>query len=202
MSIRKLSYDEIKGDRFTPEELKRLPRFPIYVVLENIRSMYNVGAAFRTSDAARVQELILCGYTAKPPRKEIDKTALGAAETVPWRHFPNAMDAVGWLKDHGIKVAVLEHTDRSLNLMTAELEFPLALVVGNEIDGVTDDVVAAADMALEIPMHGMKQSLNAAVAYGVAVFQLVQKYTEHQPAFGQTAVGHVARQGERTIGER
>jgi tRNA G18 (ribose-2'-O)-methylase SpoU len=178
LAIRKLSYDEIKSDRFTPEELKTLPRFPIYVVLENIRSMYNVGAAFRTSDAARIQELFLCGYTAKPPRKEIDKTALGAADTVPWRHFPNTMDAIRWLKDSGIQVAVLEHTDKSLNLMTSELEFPLALVVGNEVDGVTDEVVHAADLALEIPMHGMKQSLNAAVAYGVAVFQIVQRCIE------------------------
>lgn len=173
--IRKLSYDEIKGDRFSAEQLKGLPRFPIYAVLENIRSMYNVGAAFRTSDAARIQELILCGYTAKPPRKEIDKTALGAVETVPWRHFPNALDAVRYLKDQGIRVAVLEHTDQSENLMAAELEFPLALVVGNEVDGVSEEVVGAADLALEIPMYGMKQSLNAAVAYGIAVFELVRK---------------------------
>ncbi len=174
--MRKLTFDEIKAGRLTPNELKAEERFPIYVVLENIRSMYNVGAAFRTSDAARIQELILCGYTARPPRKEIDKTALGATETVHWRHIPNALDAVKWLKEQGIPVAVLEHTDRSRNLMTVEIDFPIALVVGNEVDGVTQEVVAAADLALEIPMYGMKQSLNAAVAYGIAVFQLVQKY--------------------------
>lgn len=183
--MRKLTINEIKAERLTPNELKAEERFPIYIVLENIRSMYNVGAAFRTSDAARIKELILCGYTARPPRKEIDKTALGATETVPWRHFPNALDALQWLKQQGVPVAVLEHTDRSHNLMTAEVDFPIALVVGNEVDGVTQEVVAAADLALEIPMYGMKQSLNAAVAYGIAVFQLVQKYHDralHRPA--------------------
>lgn len=174
--IRKLAYDEIKSQRYSPDELKSEQRFPIYVVLENIRSMYNVGAAFRTSDAARVQELILCGYTACPPRKEIDKTALGATETVPWRHFKTGLDAVHWLHSQGIKVMVLEHTDQSHNLMTMECPFPIALVIGNEVDGVSEEVVAAADMACEIPMYGMKQSLNAAVAYGIAVFQLVEKF--------------------------
>ncbi|NUM80682.1 RNA methyltransferase [bacterium] len=174
--IRKLAYNEIKSQRYSPDELKSQPRFPIYVVLENIRSMYNVGAAFRTSDAARIQELILCGYTACPPRKEIDKTALGATETVPWRHFKTGLDAVYWLHEQGVKVMVLEHTDQSQNLMTMNCEFPIALVIGNEVDGVSEEVVAAADLACEIPMYGMKQSLNAAVAYGIAVFQLVEKF--------------------------
>lgn len=172
----KLSYEEIKSQRSSPEELKGKTRFPIYVVLENIRSMYNVGAAFRTSDAACIQELILCGYTAVPPRKEIDKTALGATETVPWRHFPKTLDAIKWLKDQGVTVAALEHCKESRNLMTMECPFPIALVVGNEVDGVSEEAVDACDFACEIPMYGMKQSLNAAVAYGIAVFQLVEKY--------------------------
>ena len=172
----KLTYEEIKSRRSSPEELKGKTRFPIYVVLENIRSMYNVGAAFRTSDAACIQELILCGYTAVPPRKEIDKTALGATETVPWRHFPKALDAVQWLKVQGITVAALEHCKESRDLMTMDCSFPIALVVGNEVDGVSEEVVAACDFACEIPMYGMKQSLNAAVAYGIAVFQLVEKF--------------------------
>lgn len=172
----KLTYEEIKSQRSSPEELKGKTRFPIYVVLENIRSMYNVGAVFRTSDAACIQELILCGYTAVPPRKEIDKTALGATETVPWRHFPKALDAVQWLKRQGITVAALEHCKESRDLMTLDCPFPIALVVGNEVDGVSEEVVAACDFACEIPMYGMKQSLNAAVAYGIAVFQLVEKF--------------------------
>ena len=172
----KLTYEEIKSQRSTLEELKDKTRFPIYVVLENIRSMYNVGAAFRTSDAARIQELILCGYTAIPPRKEIDKTALGATETVPWRHFPKAVDAVKWLKEQRSTVAALEHCQESKDLMTMDCHFPIALVVGNEVDGVSEEVVAACDFACEIPMYGMKQSLNAAVAYGIAVFQLIEKF--------------------------
>lgn len=174
--LTKLTYEEIKSQRSSPEDLKEKARFPIYVVLENIRSMYNVGAAFRTSDAACIQELILCGYTAVPPRKEIDKTALGATETVPWRHFPKAVDAVKWLKAQGITVAALEHCKESKDLMTMDCPFPIALVVGNEVDGVSEEVVAACDFACEIPMYGMKQSLNAAVAYGIAVFQLVEKF--------------------------
>jgi tRNA G18 (ribose-2'-O)-methylase SpoU len=172
----KLTYEEIKSQRSTPEELKEKTRFPIYVVLENIRSMYNVGAAFRTSDAACIQELILCGYTAVPPRKEIDKTALGATETVPWRHFPKAADAIHWLKGQGITVAALEHCKESKDLMTMDCPFPIALVIGNEVDGVSEEAVEACDFACEIPMYGMKQSLNAAVAYGIAVFQLVEKF--------------------------
>ena len=174
--LTKLTYEEIKSQRSSPEDLKEKARFPIYVVLENIRSMYNVGAAFRTSDAACIQELILCGYTAIPPRKEIDKTALGATETVPWRHFPKALDALKWLKEQGITVAALEHCKESKDLMTMDCPFPIALVVGNEVDGVSEEVVAACDFACEIPMYGMKQSLNAAVAYGIAVFQLVEKF--------------------------
>ncbi len=175
MGIKKLSFDEIKEQRHSPEELKTKKRFPIYVVLENIRSMYNVGAAFRTSDAACIQELILCGYTAQPPRKEIDKTALGATETVPWRYFKTGLEAVEYLKSLGVKVMALEHCDQSRDLMTMDCQFPIALVVGNEIDGVSEKVVSACDLACEIPMYGMKQSLNAAVAYGIAVFQLVLK---------------------------
>ncbi|MCK6541597.1 RNA methyltransferase [bacterium] len=176
MSLRKLAYDEIKMLRSTPEELASKKRFPIYGVLENIRSMYNVGAAFRTSDAACVQELILCGYTAQPPRSQIEKTALGATETVPWRHFNNTLDSISYLKDQGITVVALEHCEESKNLFTTELPFPVALLVGNEVDGLNEETVARCDMACEIPMFGSKQSLNAAVAYGIAVFELTRKY--------------------------
>jgi len=176
MKFRKLSFDEIKGQRHSPEDLKQKKRFPIYVVLENIRSMYNVGAAFRTSDAACIQELILCGYTARPPRKEIDKTALGATETVPWRYFETAVEAISHLKSKGVTVMALEHCDPGKDLMTMTCPFPIALVIGNEVDGVSEEVVAVCDLACEIPMYGMKQSLNAAVAYGIAVFQLILKF--------------------------
>ncbi len=174
--IRKLTYEELKDQRFTPTELLSVDRFPIYIILENIRSMYNVGAAFRTSDAACIRELILCGYTARPPRKEIDKTALGATETVPWRHFPTALESIAYLKSKGVAVFALEHCEQSQDLMSMNATFPIALIIGNEVEGVSAEAVAACDGACEIPMYGMKQSLNASVAYGIAVFALIEKF--------------------------
>lgn len=176
--MRKLTFEEITGQRFTAEEMRQAERFPVYVVLENIRSMYNVGAMFRTSDAACIREMILCGYTACPPRKEIDKTALGATETVPWRYFRTGADAVKDLKDRGVFMIALEHCENSGNIMDMTHPFPVGLVIGNEVEGVTQETISVCDIAAEIPMYGMKQSLNAAVAYGIAVFQLVQRYQQ------------------------
>lgn len=178
LAVRKLRDDEIKSRLIGPEEIKLRRRFPITVVLENIRSMHNVGAAFRTSDAACIEELVLCGYTAKPPRKEIEKTALGATESVPWRHFATSTEAVQYLKSKGIPIMALEHCDASRDLLTMECPFPVAIAVGNEVDGLSDEMVAAADLACEIPMYGRKQSLNAAVAYGIAVYQLIYKFRQ------------------------
>jgi tRNA G18 (ribose-2'-O)-methylase SpoU len=144
-------------------------------MLDNIRSLYNVGSIFRTSDGARVQELLLCGYTPTPPRKEIEKTSLGATATVPWSHFADPLDAVRYAKAGGATVCVLEHTTHSVPYHTVRKEdFPVCIVVGNEITGVSTPVIAAADRAIEIPMYGIKQSLNAAVAYGIALFELAR----------------------------
>jgi len=176
--MRKLRDEEIKSRLIGAEDLKVKKRFPITVILENIRSMYNVGAAFRTSDAACIEELILCGYTAQPPRKEIEKTALGATESVPWRYFATGLDAVRYAKEKGIPIMVLEHCDASKDLFTMTCSFPVALVIGNEVDGISEQVVEAADIACEIPMYGKKQSLNAAVAYGIAVYQLMNKFRQ------------------------
>lgn len=174
--MRKLTFEEITQQRYSSDEIRLVDRFPVYVILENIRSMYNVGAMFRTSDAACIKELIICGYTARPPRKEIDKTALGATETVPWRHFPSGAEAVKYLKELGVYVIALEHCEQNENIMSIDCPFPVGLVVGNEVDGVTQETISVCDTAAEIPMFGMKQSLNAAVAYGIAVFQLVQRF--------------------------
>ncbi len=173
--MRKLTFEEITSRRHSADQMHTVPRFPIYVILENIRSMYNVGAMFRTSDAACIQELILCGYTAQPPRKEIDKTALGATETVPWRYFRTGTEAAKYIKDKNVTLLALEHCDGSRNLLDMTCSFPVALVVGNEVEGVSDELISHCDLACEIPMYGMKQSLNAAVAYGIAVYQLIQK---------------------------
>jgi tRNA G18 (ribose-2'-O)-methylase SpoU len=172
---RKLVHAEIAAQRLTNEEAKIIARHPVTVILDNIRSLYNVGSVFRTCDAARVEKLILTGYTPYPPRKEIAKTALGAIESVPWEYCKNAVDAVKALKEKGMTIAVLEQTDNSIPYYTLEKKnFPLCLIVGNEISGVSPELVALADIALEIPMYGVKHSLNVAVACGIAVFEAVR----------------------------
>ncbi|MCY7361344.1 MAG: TrmH family RNA methyltransferase, partial [Ignavibacteria bacterium] len=148
----------------------------VYVICDSIRSIFNVGAIFRTSDAAFIKKLYLTGYTPYPPRKEIEKVALGATESVPWEYCKDPMDTVLKLKSEGIKIAVLEITD-SKNLIwnITKKDFPLCLVLGNEISGVSKEIIDIADTSLEIPMFGMKQSLNVSVAYGIAVFEMVRK---------------------------
>jgi len=158
-------------ERFRPPR-----RFPITAVLDNIRSGYNVGSMFRTAECAYISELVLCGITAQPPHKEVEKTALGTTQLVPWRYFPDTLDAVQTLRKEGWKIAALEITDESIPIQSVREEhFPLALVVGNEVTGVDDRVLAQADLVVEIPQFGKKESLNVAVAFGVAVFLLVEK---------------------------
>jgi tRNA G18 (ribose-2'-O)-methylase SpoU len=177
--MRKLSHDEISAHRVPKDEISRIERLPIIGMLDNIRSLYNVGSIFRTSDGARVSGLLLTGFTPHPPRKEIDKTALGATSTVPWNYFRDPADAIQDARRRGTRICVLEHTTASIPYFAVTPDmFPLCLVVGNELTGVSPSVVAAADMALEIPMFGVKQSLNAAVAYGIAVFELVRIWQE------------------------
>jgi 23S rRNA (guanosine2251-2'-O)-methyltransferase len=172
--MRKLTHDEIAQNRLSPDESKTVDRFPIYVILDNIRSLYNVGSIFRTSDAARINKLILTGYTPHPPRKEIEKTALGATESVPWEYVRDPHDMITALKETGVRICALEHTDKSLPyLRLTKGDFPLCLIVGNEITGVSRNIIEQCDCAVDIPMFGMKQSLNASVAYGIAVYGFV-----------------------------
>ncbi|HUI08871.1 MAG TPA: TrmH family RNA methyltransferase [Bacteroidota bacterium] len=173
--MRKLTHEELLARSVPPGEASTRPRSPVAGMLDNIRSLYNVGSMFRSSDGAFIRRLYLCGYTPVPPRGEIDKTALGATRTVPWLHFRNPLEAVAHARADGMKICVLEHTNRSASVYELTREaFPLCLVVGNELTGVSGAVIEAADMAVEIPMHGVKQSLNAAVAYGVALFELMR----------------------------
>lgn len=151
-------------------------RFPIAGVLDNIRSAYNVGAMFRTAECAYISELLLCGITAQPPHPEVEKTALGTTKILPWRYFPDTLEAVKALKSEGWHIAALEITEVSLPIQAVqEKNFPLALVMGNELSGVDERVLAAADLVVEIPQYGQKESLNVAVAFGVAVFLLLEK---------------------------
>lgn len=174
MPIRKISHLDLLDQTPTLEMVRQRPRRPISVLLDHVRSLYNVGSIFRTSDAVGVEKLYLCGLTGYPPRAEIHKAALGAERTVPWEHCPDPVAAIHQLKSRGYRIVVLEHTDQSQPYHQAHYEFPLCLVVGHEITGVSDEVVALADQAIEIPMAGIKQSLNVAVAYGVAIYEIIK----------------------------
>lgn len=173
--MRKLLHSEISARRLSVEQAISAARSPIYGFLENVRSLYNVGSIFRTSDAVLLSKLYLTGFTPYPPRTEISKTALGAVESVPWSYHKKPLEAVNEIKSQGIKLAVLEQTDESIPLWELPRDFlPICIAVGNEIGGITKDVVDAADIAIEIPMKGVKHSLNVAVAYGIAVYRLFE----------------------------
>lgn len=172
----KRAYDDIFSDRPSLKELNRLDRLPVYALVENIRSMHNVGSLFRSSDAIRLAKLFLTGYTPSPPRKEIDKTALGATDSVPWEFRKDSIQLVRELKEKGVRIVVVEHTSDSIDYREAAYSFPVCIVMGNEVDGVSEELVRLADLAVEIPMLGLKQSLNVSVAYGIMLYELLTRY--------------------------
>lgn len=175
--MKKLKHNEILEVRLTISELHTVKRYPIKLILHNIRSLYNVGSLFRTSDAALISELILCGFTPYPPRKEIEKTALGAVDTVPWRYFKDIKEVIIELKNDGYKVAALEICDKSIPYNELRFEdYPLCIIAGNELTGIDDEIIEMCDFAIEIPMYGVKHSLNVGVASGIAIFEAVEKY--------------------------
>jgi tRNA G18 (ribose-2'-O)-methylase SpoU len=174
--MRKLSYQEIFASRPTLAELGRIEKFPFYCLVENVRSLYNVGSIFRTSDAVRIEELYLTGYTGYPPRKEIDKTALGAVDSVSWSYFKDPMQAVEKIKSKKIRLIALEHTTTSVDYNDFDYRYPLCLMLGNEVDGLSEQLLAQADGAVKIPMFGLKQSLNVSVAYGIVMYHVLTYY--------------------------
>jgi len=157
------------------DDVHQKARRPVRVVLDNIRSLYNVGSIFRTSDAAGVEKLYLCGITGKPPRAEIHKAALGAEASVPWEYFENPTPILKRLKSEGFSIVALEHTELHQPFHQALFSFPLCLVIGHEITGVSDEAMQLADTAIEIPMFGLKQSLNVSVAYGIAIYEIMKQ---------------------------
>jgi len=179
--INKLSHEEIKSKRPGLNEISSIKRLPVAVVAENIRSLYNVGSIFRTSDGASIEKLWLCGYTGYPPRKEIEKTALGSVDSVPWEYNEDTFSVVKSLKDNGYCIAALEHTDKSCFYNKAEYNFPLCLIIGNEVEGLSREIIALCDMAIELPMHGIKQSLNVSVAYGIMIYHLLAEFKKNDP---------------------
>jgi tRNA G18 (ribose-2'-O)-methylase SpoU len=149
---------------------------PVTVVLDNVRSMYNVGSFFRTADAAGIEKLCLCGITAKPPKRAITKTALGAEETVPWEHSWDALPVVQALRDRGCEIAAIETTIHAVDLFDWQPRFPVALVFGHEVEGIRPEVSALCDTHVRIPMLGTKHSLNVATAGGIVIYELLRKY--------------------------
>jgi len=158
------------------DEIQQRQRRPIRVLLDNVRSLYNVGSIFRTSDAVGVEKIYLCGITGKPPRSEIHKAALGAENSVAWEYFEKPVEIIQKLKTRGYQIVILEHTDQPQLYFDAKIKFPMCLVVGHEITGISDEVVDLADKAIEIPMFGIKQSLNVSVAYGIAVYEIIKQF--------------------------
>jgi tRNA G18 (ribose-2'-O)-methylase SpoU len=173
-TIKKLSMSEL--NRKTVDEFKKAEKFPVIVVLENIRSMYNVGSVFRTADAFLIEAIYICGYTAQPPRKEIDKTALGATETVKWKYFRTTHEAVGELKKDEFKIFAIEQADKSISLEKfSEInENKIALVFGNEVSGIQEETISLCDGCIEIPQFGMKHSLNISVAVGIVLWEVIR----------------------------
>lgn len=175
--MRKLTHSEIQEKRLSLDTLHIAKKFPLYVLLDNIRSMYNVGSIFRTSDSIMIQKLFLTGYTPTPEKKEVRKTALGSTESVEWEYHKNPIDLIKKLKSSGIKIVALEITDESINYTEIPQDiFPICLVIGNEITGIQNEILELCDLAIELPMYGIKHSLNVAVAYGIAVYELRRKW--------------------------
>lgn len=175
--MKKLSHEEISRNRATLEKLDSVKKIPVYVLLNSIRSSYNVGSIFRTSDGVMIEKLFLCGYTPTPEKKEVIKTALGSQNSVNWEYVKDAKEVINWLKNHGVKICALELTDKSVSYYNvSKSDFPLCLIVGNEISGVSQELIDMCDFSIEIPQFGIKQSLNVAVAYGIAVFDLRRVY--------------------------
>jgi 23S rRNA (guanosine2251-2'-O)-methyltransferase len=176
--MRKLSNDELNRKSVT--EFMASVKSPFIIVLDNVRSLNNVGSIFRTADAFLVEAVYLCGITATPPHREIHKTALGATESVAWRYFDSALEAVRELKENGYVIVSVEQADEALPLdrFTTEPGVRYALVFGHEIRGVSDEVVDLSDACLEIPQYGTKHSFNIAVSAGIVLWELAGRISD------------------------
>lgn len=166
----------IEMNRLTVEEYKESDKLPVTVVLDNIRSLYNVGSVFRSCDAFRIERIMLCGISACPPSTEIHKTALGAEESVPWTYFQDTMDAVASLHEDDYCVYSVEQVEHSTKLQNLHLDCGrrYAIIFGNEVKGVRQDVVDACDGCIEIPQFGTKHSLNVSVTAGILIWEFTR----------------------------
>ena len=176
MNFIKRSNDDLKANRPTLEEVKFIPKVPISILVENVRSVYNVGSIFRTADSFGAEKIYLTGITSFPPRDDLHKTALGAEESVAWEYDKNSVQLARKIKKQGILLALIEQTKESKNIFDIDIDFPICFIVGNEVDGVSEKLAELADIHLEIPMNGIKQSLNVSVATGIIGYELLRKY--------------------------
>jgi len=173
--MRKLKMSEL--NRLSVEEFKTASKLPVVTVLDNIRSQNNIGSIFRTADAFRCQAIYLCGITATPPHREIQKTALGATDSVYWKYYPDTLEAIKELKNAKFKIYAVEQTDNSIPIDTFEPDFMsgIAVIFGNEVSGIDDQVLMQVDCCIEIPQSGTKHSLNISIAAGIVLWDLYRK---------------------------
>lgn len=173
--MKKLKLEEL--GRISVDEFKEAEKLPVTLVLDNVRSLHNVGSAFRTADAFRIEKIILTGITGTPPHREIQKSALGATESVAWEYIEHTCDAITQLKTSGYEIVIIEQTTASKSIHTFQpvTGRKYCLVFGNEVEGVSDAVLALADEALEIPQSGTKHSLNVSVCLGIVTWEFFKK---------------------------
>ena len=163
-------------NRLTAKEFKRAVKFPAVIVLDNVRSAYNVGSVFRTADAFRIESLHLCGISARPPHKDIYKTALGATESVQWNYFDKVENSLTLLKQDGYEIFAVEQADPSIKLSDFHIgpDIKIALVFGHEVKGVSDRALSFAKACIEIPQYGTKHSLNISVSVGIVLWEIIR----------------------------
>ena len=172
-TMRKLGMDEL--NRLSKDDFEQADKLPIIIILDNIRSLSNVGAFFRSADAFRIGELILCGITACPPHREIHKTALGADETVKWRYFDTTEAACRQLKTEGYRIFAIEQVEDSVPLQNFVFESQTAYILGNEVEGVSEQALPYCDGAIELPQAGTKHSINVSVCAGIVMWNLFEQ---------------------------
>ena len=173
----KRTNDELKAERPSLDEVEGIPRLPISILVENVRSVHNVGSIFRSADGFGANKIYLTGYTAYPPREDLHKTALGAEDSVPWEYHEDPIKLAIDLEKKGVNLALIEQTYSSAPLYDIDWEFPICFIVGNEVSGVSEELSKIATVHAEIPMRGVKQSLNVSVATGVAGYEFSKIYT-------------------------